>query len=156
MAVMPEKYNEIVISENIVILDGVVNILTKFQQNDIILGLVTGNLEEIARAKLKKIGVDRFFYFGGFGSDHMDRAHLARLAIQRAQENTNLANIGKIFLFGDAPQDMKAAKEAGATAIGVTTGTFSKEHLLTAGADKVFPSFEDTEKILKFILKRTN
>ena len=84
MAVMPEKYNEIVKSENIVILDGVVNLLTKLQQNDIILGLVTGNIEKIARAKLRKIEIDHFFKIGGFGSDHMDRNHLAKLAVKSA------------------------------------------------------------------------
>jgi beta-phosphoglucomutase-like phosphatase (HAD superfamily) len=52
---MPLKYAEIVQSENIVMLGGVSELLVKLDQNDFKLGLVTGNLEKIARAKLKKM-----------------------------------------------------------------------------------------------------
>jgi beta-phosphoglucomutase-like phosphatase (HAD superfamily) len=61
MEVMELKYAAIVKSENIIILDGVADLLKKLQQNDIICGLVTGNLEKIARAKLEKIGLDHHF-----------------------------------------------------------------------------------------------
>ena len=152
MEVMALKYAEIVKSENINILAGVGELLTKLQQNDIICGLVTGNLEKIARAKLKKIGIDHFFKIGGFGSDHMDRAELAKLAIKRAEGRFNLGNELSIFLFGDTPRDMKAGKAAGATSIGVTTGVFSREQLESAGADVVFQSLTDIDKIIKFVL----
>ncbi len=62
---MPLKYAAIVESEKIVMMEGVLNLLTQLEQNGIILGLVTGNLEKIARAKLKKIGIDHFFKIGG-------------------------------------------------------------------------------------------
>ena len=52
---------------NIAILKGVFNLLTKLDQKGFLLGLVTGNLEKIARAKSKKIGINQFFKFGGFG-----------------------------------------------------------------------------------------
>jgi phosphoglycolate phosphatase-like HAD superfamily hydrolase len=151
MEVMALKYAEIVKSENINILNGVGELLTKFQQNDIICGLVTGNLEKIARAKLKKIGIDQFFKIGGFGSDHMDRTELAKLAIKRAEGKFNFGSNRSIFLFGDAPQDMRAGKAAGARSIGVTTGVFSREQLESAGADEVFPSMADIDHIFKFI-----
>jgi beta-phosphoglucomutase-like phosphatase (HAD superfamily) len=92
MEVMALKYAAIVKSENINLLDGVGELLAKFQQNDIICGLVTGNLEKIARAKLKKIGLDHFFIIGGFGSDHMDSAELVKLAIKRAEGMFNLGH----------------------------------------------------------------
>ena len=68
---MQVHYAQIVQSENIVILEGVFELLTKLDQNGFLLGLVTGNLETIARAKLKKIGINDFFKFGGFGSDRI-------------------------------------------------------------------------------------
>lgn len=152
MEIMTLKYAEIVKSENIAILAGVDELLARLQQNDIICGLVTGNLEKIARAKLKKIGIDHYFKIGGFGSDHMDRAELAKLAIKRAEGRFNLGRERSTFLFGDAPQDMKAGKAAGATSIGVTTGVFSREQLEAAGADEVFQSLADIDNILKTIL----
>jgi phosphoglycolate phosphatase len=53
MESMPRKYAEIVKSEKIVIMKGVFDLISKLEQCGSILGLVTGNLEKIARAKLK-------------------------------------------------------------------------------------------------------
>ena len=61
---MQLHYDRIVLSENIVILEGVFDLLSKLDQNGFLLGLVTGNHERIARAKLNKIGSSDFFKFG--------------------------------------------------------------------------------------------
>jgi phosphoglycolate phosphatase len=148
---MPLKYSAIVECEKIVMLEGVLNLLTQLEQNGIILGLVTGNLEKIARAKLKKIGIDHFFKIGGFGSDHINRTNLVKIAVQRAEEQFNFGSHPRVFHFGDAPQDMKAGREAGVVPIGVTTGVFSAEQLTSAGAEKVIPDLKDTDDILGFL-----
>ena len=152
MAHMQLQYARIVQSENIVILEGVSDLLTKLDQKGFVLGLVTGNLETIARAKLKKIGLNEFFKFGGFGSDHISRTELVKIAIRRAGNLFDLDDTRRIFHFGDAPQDMRAAREAGVTPIGVTTGVFSADELEAAGAFKVIPNFNDTDAILKILL----
>ena len=41
---------------------------------------------------------------------------------------------------GDSPPDMAAAVRAGARAVGVTTGSFSRDDLAGAGADVVLDS----------------
>ncbi len=146
------QYAQIVQSENIVILEGVFNLLTKLDQKGFLLGLVTGNLETIARAKLKKIGINDFFKFGGFGSDHISRAELVKIAIRRAANRYDLDDNNRIFHFGDAPQDMRAAREAGVTPIGVTTGIFSAEDLEYAGAYQVIPNLKNTDGILQLLL----
>lgn len=56
------------------------------------LGLVTGNLERIAFAKLKAAGLDRYFTFGGFGSDHPIRSEMVKIAMEKAK--TQLAPAG--------------------------------------------------------------
>jgi phosphoglycolate phosphatase-like HAD superfamily hydrolase len=148
---MPIKYSEIVESEKIVMMEGVLNILTQLEQNGIILGLVTGNLEKIARAKLEKIGINHFFKTGGFGSDHINRTNLVKIAIQRAEEQFDFGSHRRVFHFGDAPQDMKAGREAGAVPIGVTTGVFTAEQLTSAGAEKVIPDLKDADDILQML-----
>ena len=152
---MQLQYAQIVQSENIVILEGVFNLLTKLDQKGFLLGLVTGNLEKIARAKLKKIGINDFFKFGGFGADHISRTELVKIAIRRAGNQFDLDDNNQIFHFGDAPQDMRAAREAGVTPIGVTTGIFVKDELESAGACKIFPNLNDTDGILQFLLNET-
>ena len=149
---MQLHYAQIVKSENIVILEGVVKLLTKLDQKGFFLGLVTGNLETIARAKLKKIGINDFFKFGGFGSDHMSRTELVKIAIRRAGNQFDLDDNNQIFHLGDAPQDMRAAREAGVTPIGVATGIFSAEELKSAGAYRVVSNLKNADAIWKILL----
>ena len=148
---MPLKYAEIVESEKIVMMEGAVDLISKLEHNDFVLGLVTGNLEKIARAKLKKIGIDHFFKIGGFGSDHINRTNLVKIAIKRAEQQFNIGSDRQVFHFGDAPQDMKAGREAGVVPIGVTTGEFTAEQLKAAGAEKIIPDLKDAEDILGFL-----
>jgi len=147
MGRMQLQYTQIVQSENITILEGVFNLLTQLDQKGFLLGLVTGNLETIARAKLKKIGVNDFFKFGGFGSDHISRTDLVKIAIRRAGAQFDLDDNNQIFHFGDAPQDMRAAREAGVIPIGVTTGIFSVEELESAGAFQVVSDLRNADAI---------
>ena len=152
---MPVKYAEIVKTEDIAILEGVFDLLTRLTQNGFLLGLVTGNLEEIAWIKLKKIGIDYFFKFGGFGSDHINRADLVKIAIQRAEKKYGIGKNTQIFHFGDAPQDMIAGRSAGVAPVGVTTGIFSAAELQSAGASIILPNLNDTDGILRFLLDET-
>ncbi|MGB5749661.1 MAG: HAD hydrolase-like protein, partial [Desulfobacterales bacterium] len=153
MASMPRKYARIVKSEKIVMMNGVSDLISRLEQYGVLLGLVTGNLEKIARAKLKKIGIDHFFKIGGFGSDHINRTNLVRIAIQRAEEQFNFGSHRRVFHFGDAPQDMKAGREAGVVPIGVTTGVFTADQLTSAGAEKVITDLKDADGILQMLLK---
>jgi len=148
---MQLHYAQIVKSENIVILEGVVKLLTKLDHKGFFLGLVTGNLESIAQAKLRKIGINDFFKFGGFGSDHISRTELVKIAIRRAGNQFDLDDRNQIFHIGDAPQDMRAAREAGATPIGVTTGVFSAETLESAGAYRVVPNLKNADAVLQIL-----
>ena len=151
MESMSRKYAEIVNSEEIDVMEGVFALLPKLEQNGIILGLVTGNLEKIARCKLKKIGIDQFFKTGGFGSDHINRGELVKIAIQRAGDRFNCGDKQRVFHFGDAPQDMRAGRVAGVVPVGVATGVFTAEQLTSAGAEIVFPDLKETNEILRFL-----
>jgi len=149
---MPRKYAQIVKSEKVVILPGVSDLLPRMEQYGVVLGLVTGNLEEIAHAKLKKVGIDHFFRVGGFGSDHINRTDLVKIAIQRAEAQCDFSSRRRVFHFGDAPQDMKAGREAGVVPIGVATGVFTAEQLMSAGAQKVLPDLKDADEILQYLI----
>jgi len=152
MDCMQLQYARIVEAERIRMLDGVLDLLNELDRKSFLLGLVTGNLEKIARAKLEKIGISHFFKFGGFGSDHIDRFELVRIAVKRAGKKFGFDAARKTFHFGDAPQDMQAARSAGVIPIGVATGIFSADELNLAGAHKVFSSLKDTDQILNTLL----
>lgn len=144
-------FKEAVKDAKVEILPGVKNLLPKLKKNNVLIGLVTGNLEQVARAKLAKIGLDDYFKVGGFGSDDIDRTNLVKIAVKKAQEEFNFK--GDIFLVGDAPRDMYAGKAAGVKNIGVATGKFSIDELRSAGADFAIPNLENTEEILAIIFK---
>jgi phosphoglycolate phosphatase len=155
MDYMQMQYAAIVQSEKIRVLNGVPELLNKLQQNAFLLGLVTGNLEKIAWAKMEKIGFRHIFKFGGFGSDHIRRAELVKIALKRAQTQFGFDAGRPVFHVGDAPQDMQAAREAGVIPIGVATGIFSADELNAAGAAMVFPDLKNTDEVLKILLDPT-
>lgn len=147
MAAMLESFGRVAEKEEVVILAGVPELLEALDKRGVLLGLVTGGLEPIARNKLEKAGVNRYFRFGGFGADGMNRADLVRIALQRAEEGFGFRPGGNAFLFGDAPQDMAAGKKAGLLAVGVTTGIYSRESLEKAGADFVLENLGDKSRV---------
>lgn len=149
---MQQLYAEIVLSENIIVLGGVLNLLSRLEQEGFFLGLVTGNLEKIAYAKLEKTGLNGYFQFGGFGSDHINRTELVKLAIKRAKKHFGLNDNIRVFHFGDATQDMTAAREAGAKPIGVVTGVFTAAELEMAGAHRIVSNLEKTDEILRLLV----
>jgi phosphoglycolate phosphatase-like HAD superfamily hydrolase len=152
MKVMVDFFNEIVKTDEIIVLDGVPELLNELNKHNVLMGLVTGNLEPIARSKLEKVGLNHYFKIGGFGNEAINRVNLVKLAIKRAEENFGFKFNNNVFLFGDAPQDMRAGREASVKTIGVTTGTYSKEQLENAGADFILENLKDIDKVLKIIL----
>ena len=141
-------FAESVEDEKLIVLTGVRSLLQELKDLSLFMGLVTGNLEPIARVKLKLTRLNDYFKIGGFGSDDSDRTNLVRIAVNRAEADYNFKNNSNVFLFGDTPKDIKAGKEAGVTAIGVATGMFSKEALAKADADFIFENLEDKQSII--------
>jgi len=95
--------------------------------------LVTGNLEPIARMKLRAAGIGGHFPKGqgGFGSDAEDRSELPDIA--RARAGNHPAD--DTVVIGDTPRDIACARAAGVRVIAVTTGPFDAQAL--RHADKV-------------------
>jgi len=127
-------------------------LLQKLSDEKYILGLITGNTRIIAFAKLQKAGIDKFFTIGGFGDDSPNREELIKLALDRAKEKYSFQfDVKRVFLIGDTPRDISAAKKFHLQTIGVATGIFSKQNLSDAGADFVLDNLQDIEKVLSII-----
>jgi phosphoglycolate phosphatase-like HAD superfamily hydrolase len=98
-------------------------------------GLGTGNVQGGARLKLAAAGLEGYFGFGGFGSDHEDRAELLRIGAARGAARLGAAPADcRVLVIGDTPRDVAAARAIGAATLAVTTGGFSAETLRGAGA----------------------
>ena len=136
-------------------LDGIPEILDALEQrDDVILGLLTGNVEPGARIKLKAAGIDPDrFRINAFGSDHEHRPELPAIARRRAGETLGLDIAGdRVVVIGDTPADIECGRSLGAKAIGVASGHYTVEQLQSHQPYAVFSSLADTGKVLETIL----
>jgi len=106
-------------------------------RDGVLLSLVTGNLEPIARLKLARAGIGEFFPRGqgGFGSDDEDRAALPAVARERAGSQTQPHPRERTWVIGDTPRDIACARADEVRCLAVTTGPYTAEQL--RGADAV-------------------
>ena len=151
MEEMARYYEESIPNRNVEIFEGIPELLAELEKHRILLGVVTGNVERIAKAKLEKAGIGHYFKLGGFGSDDFERSNLVRLAIKRA-ENLGFKFADNVIVIGDTPRDIKAGKEAGVKTIGVASGHSSRGELEKAGADFVLDNLKDTQRLLELVL----
>ena len=107
------------------------------------LGLLTGNVQEMAYLKLSQINLDGYFPFGAFGCDAENRNDLPPFAIQRALSHTGRSFSGKdVVVLGDTPMDIACGKVVGATTVGVATGHFSVDELAAHEPDIVLETLD--------------
>ena len=118
------------------VMPGVVELLERLTGEGRLVGLITGNTEPAAHTKLARADLNRFFAFGGYGSDANARVDVCRKALDRATVVAagRLDRDGSIAI-GDTPLDVEAGHGAGIRVVGVATGEYSIEQLGEAGAD---------------------
>ena len=123
------------------------------QRDDVLLGLLTGNVRDGAATKLAAVGLDASrFRVGAFGSDHASRPELPAIARARAEALLGHPIAGEdVVVIGDTPADMRCGNGIGAKAIGVATGRYTVADLAACGGT-VFPNLSDTTAVLRAIL----
>jgi phosphoglycolate phosphatase-like HAD superfamily hydrolase len=133
--------DEVAASSGYAVLAGVEELLPRLCKAGFLLGITTGAVEAAAHIKLARANLNRFFSFGGYGSDSDDRGELTRKAIERAGTIVgSTLDSQRVLVLGDTPNDIAAAHAAGAIGVGVASGHSSKDELLEAGADYVLGS----------------
>jgi len=109
-------------------------------REDVVLALLTGNWEPGARAKLSRFDLNRFFDFGAFGCDGVDRSELPPVALDRAEQALGRRfEPAETLIIGDSVHDVSCARDHGIPCLAVSTGRTSSERLRAAGADWVVP-----------------
>jgi phosphoglycolate phosphatase-like HAD superfamily hydrolase len=118
-------------------------------RNATTLSLVTGNFEAVARLKLARAGLGRYFAsgHGAFGSDAEDRTELPAIARRRAGANDAPYPKAETIVVGDTPNDIACARADGLRCIAVTTGPYDAHEL--AAADAVVASLDELEAALR-------
>jgi phosphoglycolate phosphatase len=120
--------------------------LARLQDRGVRLGLVTGNPEPMARARLERLALSRFFPpgQGAFGCEAEDRQTLLELARNRAGDWPAAATAE----VGDTSADVASAKADGLLSVAVTSDRTEDPGEL-AGADVIV---HDMEGIVRALL----
>jgi phosphoglycolate phosphatase-like HAD superfamily hydrolase len=120
------------------VMPGITALLERLSRAGVLLGITTGNVAAAAHMKLERGRLNRYFAFGGYGSDSPDRTVLTQKAIERAGRVLgSTVDPAHVLVVGDTPRDVAAAHGAAAVAVAVATGHFSGDQLRQAGADFV-------------------
>jgi phosphoglycolate phosphatase-like HAD superfamily hydrolase len=122
-------------------------------RDDILLGLLTGNIERGARIKLTPPAFNGYFAFGAFGSDSADREALPPIAVERASRIEHHPFRGReVVIIGDSIYDVRCGIPHDATSIAIASGKTPAEKLRAENPHYFFDSAEETAPILNAIL----
>ena len=126
------------------VLPGVDQLLPELIDEGYLLGIVTGNVEAAAHIKLHRANLNRFFSFGGYGSDSDERGKVTKVALERASNvYGEQVELDQAFSVGDTPLDVTGAHEAGIKCVGVGSHKYTADQLREAGADWAISSLEE-------------
>jgi len=119
---------------------------------DALVGLLTGNIEAGARAKLRSTGLLPLFRVGAYGSDDGDRRRLPAIARARARVTSGQEFAPeRVVIIGDTPLDVDCARACGAVAVAVATGQHAAAELAGHTPDLLFEDFADVERTLTLL-----
>ncbi len=133
------------------VLPGVVPLLDALRATPAVhLGLITGNIEEGARAKLEPFGLNPYFPDGGFSSDHSDRGEIARIAREKISRRSGISfPPDRVTVVGDTDQDVACARANGFRAIVVESGFVPFDRLVAAAPDALFRNLTEATAVMR-------
>lgn len=111
----------------------IAEVVERLHQSGKLLGVASGNLEAIGWLKLEKAGLRSRFQFGAFSFPLELRADIFRFGVEQAR--ARLGKHSSVYVVGDTPADVAAARAVGIPVIAMATGTYSFSDLLSCGPD---------------------
>jgi len=140
--------------ERVRVMPGIRELLAELgTREDVVLALLTGNIEPGARMKLGGADLNGYFPFGAFGSDSADRTDLPPIAITRASERLGRHFRGAdVVIIGDSIYDVRCGVPYEATTIAVASGKTPAETLRAENPTHFFESVSDLGAMMNAIL----
>jgi len=130
--------------DHVTVIEGALETVYLAVENNLDVGLCTGNFREAAFKKIEAAGLKNIFLFGGFGCHHADRKHLPEAAhLEYVKFKKSEPEKEAYVIIGDTPNDVRSAKYFGATSVAVTTGSFNRKDLLAHKPDRVVDNLQE-------------
>jgi phosphoglycolate phosphatase-like HAD superfamily hydrolase len=118
------------------------------EREDVLLGLLTGNIRRGAEIKLGHFGLWHPFALGGFGDHRHDRDDVARAAWSAVQERVDVEP-QQVWVIGDTPLDVSCARAINARVIAVATGWHDLAELQATQPDYALADLANVDEVLK-------
>jgi phosphoglycolate phosphatase len=108
-------------------------VLARLRSAKKLLGVASGNLATVGWHKIQAAGLRDFFSFGCFSDRLEARGDIFAEGVRESRRR--IGDGAKVCFFGDTPEDVKAARFAGAQVVAVGTGIFPATELATYDPD---------------------
>lgn len=133
-----------------VALPGVESALRELSARGVKVALTTGFSRDVADPLLKGLGWDRADFIDAVVcSDEVSLGRPAPYMIHRAMEITGVLAVSEVLAAGDTVNDLQAATNAGALAVGVLTGKLGRTELETYPHHHIVDSVADVPELLR-------
>jgi len=124
------------------------------RRDDVIVGVLTGNVEGGARIKVGAAGLDwSRFAVGAFGDEAPTRPGLLPVALGRARAaSARPLRLEDAVVVGDTPRDVEVARAHGARAVAVATGFATRADLEAEAPCALLADLADLAAALRAVL----
>jgi phosphoglycolate phosphatase len=113
-----------------------------------VVGCVTGNMEPVANSILRSSGLRDYFSFLACALPTTTaREEIVLSAQEKLAALGNLQN-NNIYVIGDTPSDIKAARACGLISVGVTTGHYNADELKAENPDYLLNDLNNFPAVL--------
>ncbi len=142
---LPEEVHALIREKKYEKVNGIEAFLKELSKDkDVVVALGTGNVKEAAYIKLKPSGLDKYFTFGGFGTDGHTREDMLKAAVKRAEEKYKTKfEPGQVYVIGDTHRDICAAKNCGFHNAVVLCGLGDPKKIFRAAAELEVKDFTE-------------
>lgn len=158
MRIMGERYLAAMrgISLRDRLLPGVTRTVDELEAGRFPLGTLTGNARVVGQAKLHAAGIGSLARIGAYGDTAHERHQLVEIALKVARTRLGADILpAQTVLIGDTPQDIAAAKHAGARVLAVATGRYDLDRLAAHDPDELVPDLTNAGQVAEIVAKLT-
>lgn len=146
------SYYNVVGHEPITVQEGARKVLDEFDSKSALIGIATGDIEDVIKNKLQRAELFGRFRFGEYGNKETDLSRILENAAARSVSEFGLQDGAVACVLASYPQMIRAAKSISMRAVGVASGRYSREELAKAGADETVDSMKDKSRIIRAAL----
>ncbi len=142
-------------AEDYEVMHRIPDLLSRLEGLGVVMGLGTGNIEQGARIKLERSGLNGYLPFGGFGSDAEERSALLLEGKKKAEKFLNAPIAAEdVWIVGDTERDIWAARAAKFNVIAVATGHMDVPELNEHEPDHCLENFKDVDRFVDILFSK--